>query len=165
MKIKISKADKRDCKEQKRLAEIEVEKLALQIDKEFLEFKVEEFIKGLDEALCDRCIFRIFELQKQIILNEKLKGNLHFIEDRKPENKLFDKLVVDNTKQCSFCLSKVFILDKQYLAAKNCEILMERNYDLKESKQKKLQFTKTLRIISYVALYLVFCYFLRYFNN
>ena len=102
--MKISKSDKKDCKEQKRLAEIEVEKLALEIDKDFLEFKVEEFMKDLSEPLCDRCIFRIFELQKQIILNEKLKDNLHFIEDRKPETKLFDKLVVDNTKQCSFCL-------------------------------------------------------------
>ena len=159
MKIKISKSDKRDCKEQKRLAEIEVEKLALQIDREFLEFKVEEFMKSLDEILCDRCIFRVFELHKQIILNEKLKGNLDFIEDRKPENKLFDKLVIDNTKQCTFCLSKVFILDKQYLAAKNCEILMERNYDLKEAKQKKLNRIKTLKTISFTVLILIFCYF------
>ena len=164
MKIKMSKFDKRDCKEQKRLAEIEVEKLALEIDKEFLEFKVEEFMKDLGEPLCDRCIFRVFELQKQIILNHRLKSIIE-PEHRKPENKLFDKLVVDNTKQCSFCLSKYFTLRKQYFTAKNCEILMEQTYDLKEAKEKKLQFTKTLRIISYVALYLVFCYFLRYFNN
>ena len=160
MKIKISKVDKRDCKEQKRLAEIEVEKLALEIDREFLEFKVEEFIKDLDELLCDRCIFRVFELHKQIILNEKLKGNLDFIEDRKPENKLFDKLVIDNTKQCSFCLSKVFILDKQYLAAKNCEILMEKTYDLKEAKEKKLQSRKTLKKIGLAVVILVLCYFI-----
>ena len=162
--MKISKAEKRDCKEQKRLAEIEVEKLALEIDKEFLEFKVEEFMKDLGEPLCDRCIFRVFELQKQIILNYTLKSIIES-EHRKPENKLFDKLVVDNTKQCSFCLSKYFTLRKQYFTAKNCEILMEQTYDLKEAKEKKLQFRKTLRIISYVALYLIFCYFLRYFNN
>lgn len=160
MKIKISKSEKRDCKEQKRLAEIEVEKLALAIDRHFLEFKVEEFIKNLKEPLCDRCIFRIFELHKQIILNEKLKGNLDFIEDRKPENKLFDKLVINNTKQCSFCLSKVFILGKQYFTAKNCETLMERNYDLKEAKQRKLNRIKTLKIISFAVLTLIFCYFI-----
>jgi hypothetical protein len=158
--MKISKADKRDCKEQKRLAEIEVEKMALQIDREFLEFKVEEFIKDLGELLCDRCIFRVFELHKQIILNEKLKGSLDFIEDRKPDNKLFDKLVIDNTKQCGFCLSKCFILNKQYLAAKNCEILMEKSYDLKEAKQKKLNRIKTLKKISLTVLILIFCYFI-----
>lgn len=161
MKIKISKSDKKDCKEQKRLTEIEVEKMALEIDREFLEYRVEEFIKRLKEPLCDRCIFKVFELKKQIILNEKLIDSLE-IQNRKPENKLFNKLVIDNTKQCSFCLSKVFILDKQYFAAKNCEILMEKNYDLKKAKEKKLRFKKILKIISCVALYLVFCQFLRY---
>lgn len=159
MKIKISKSDKKDCKEQKRLAEIEVEKMALEIDREFLEYRVEEFIKRLKEPLCDRCIFRVFELQKQTILNDRLKSIIE-PENRKPENKLFDKLVIDNTKQCSFCLSKVFILDKQYLAAKNCEILMEKNYDLKEAKEKKLQSRKTLKKIGLIALILIFCYFI-----
>lgn len=159
MKIKISKSDKKDCKEQKRLTEIEVEKMALEIDREFLEYRVEEFMKDLAEPLCDRCIFRVFELQKQTILNQRLKDILE-IQNRKPENKLFDKLVIDNTKQCSFCLSKVFIIDKQFFAAKNCEILMEKTYDLKEAKEKKLQSRKTLKKIGLIALILIFCYFI-----
>lgn len=157
MKIKISKSDKRDCKEQKRLAEIEVEKLALEIDREFLECKVEEFMKDLKEPLCDKCTFRVFELQKQIILNKKLKGSLE-IQSRDPENKLFDKLVIDNTKQCSFCLSKYFILNKQYFSAKNCEILIEQSYDLKEAEQKKLNRKKTLKTIFWTIVFFLFCY-------
>jgi hypothetical protein len=155
--MKISKVDKRDYKEQKRLAEIEVEKLSLQIDREFLEFKVEEFMKNLGEPLCDRCIFRVFELQKQIILNHRLKSIIE-LQHRKPENKLFDKLVVDNTKQCSFCLSKYFILRKQCFIAKNCEILIERNYDLKEAEQKKLDRKKTLKTIFWTIVFFLFCY-------
>jgi hypothetical protein len=132
--MKISKSEKRDCKEQKRLAEIEVEKLALKIDKDFVEYKVEKYIKHLNEPLCDKCIFRLFEFQKQIILNQQLKGDIE-IQDRKPEKNLYNKLVLDVTKQCSFCISKYFEMQKQYFSAKNCEILIER--DLYEQSSKR----------------------------
>ena len=143
--MKISKSDKKDCKEQKRLAEIEVEKLALKIDKDFVEFKVEEYIKELNEALCDKCIFRLFEMQKQIILNQQLKGDIE-LQDRKPEKDLYNKLVLDVTKQCSFCISKYFEMQKQYFSAKNCEILIERDL-FQESSKTQLSKLKLLLII------------------
>jgi hypothetical protein len=157
--MKISKSEKRDCKKQKRIAEIEVEKLALNLDRDFLEFKVEEYMKELNEPLCDKCIFRLFELQKQILLNEQLKGNIES-DDRKPEKKLFGKLVVDKNLQCSFCFSKVFISEKHFKSMENCELLLEKSFALKEAKEKKLQFRKTLKTIFFTVVILVLCYFI-----
>jgi len=156
--MKISKSEKKDCKKQKRIAEVQVEKLALNIDRDLLDSRAEQYIKELKEPLCDRCVFRIFELQKQIILNEQLKGTL-VSEDRKPEKKLFGRLVVERHLQCSFCFSKVFISEKHFLSMENTELLLEKSFALKkakEAKEKKMQIFYTMGYAVFIYLVLTF---------
>jgi hypothetical protein len=152
MKIKIDK-------EYKLEAEIELQELILKIDDELLDARVHQRKLELKKPICDKCVFKISQAEKQKILHEHLTENLVIssFEHNEP-TKLFDKLVVDMKKQCTFCFTRLFESQKESFYKKNLYFLYERIFEQKcNSSKKGSSFEKLLIRLFYIipALYIV----------
>jgi hypothetical protein len=151
MKIKIDK-------EQKLEAEIELQELILKIDDELIYARVDQRRLELKKPICDKCVFKISQAEKQRLLHEHLTEGLVVTGSEYTEpTKLFDKLVVDMKKQCSFCFIRLFESQKESFYKKNLYFLYERAFQDKYTKPGKNRSNLEKLIIRYICIMPIIC--------
>lgn len=142
-------------KDDKLLASLQVEELLLTFEDELVELKVEERRGGIRNALCDKCIYKLFVIEKLKLLKHKLTENGFDYIDKKyilSEN-LTDKLVVDNTKQCTFCLSKLFDFEKDILYRECYIFLLAKNYAIQRKAEEKITIKEKLFLLAMIIIF------------
>lgn len=145
-------------KEQKLEAEIELQELILKIDDELIDARVDQRKLELKKPICDKCVFKISQAEKQRLLHEHLTQGLVVtgLEHNEP-TKLFDKLVVDMKKQCSFCFIRLFESQKESFYKKNLYFLYERAFEAKYIKSGKKRSSLEKLIIRYICITPIIC--------
>lgn len=140
-------------KEQKLEVEIELQELILKIDDELIDARVEARKQELKKPVCDKCVFKIFQAEKQRLLYQHFTEGLVIsgLEHTEP-TKLFNKLVVDAKKQCSFCFTKLFESEKESFYKKNLYFLYERAFEAKYIKSGKYKSSFEKWMIRYICI-------------
>jgi hypothetical protein len=142
-------------KDDKLLASLQLEEFLLTFEDELVELKVEERRVGLKTALCDKCIYKLFAIEKLKLLKQKLAESGWNSIDKKYilSDKLTDKLVVDNTKQCIFCISKLFDFEKDILYRECYIFLLAKNYAIQRKVEERMTIKEKFFLFAMVIIF------------